>query len=568
MIARINRLFFHSEFVTKTSLKDFQKLITDHIEVGVWLISPEDYSVTYDNNKGKHILIDSDNESIGKVIKDQSLHIEGRERNNTTIELLTKDTNNSNRYFISSVSNFIYKGTKSLIITFTDVTAIKLMQLSMKRMSDMKDAVIASVSHDIRTPLNSSIAMNEAALNESTDPRVRMKISISLKSSKLLLYLIADFLDYYKANNTQLRATFSKIRLKIIINEVIELFYIMIKSRGLAFHLEILLEANIEFETDELKLKRILINLLSNAIKFTQKGSITLRAEAASEGGITYICFTVKDTGIGIKPENLEKVFTKFEQVFDESNEENHLYQHGIGLGLSISQEIVKTLSPNPPFNKIFLESEFGVGSAFYFYLPLPECNNIFQGLIRFQDTVASPLFRRQRVNSDDLTSNYLDKNMSKEFIDFIESISNESFSSEKSLEDFKGGIMVVEDEETNIMVMKMYLDGLKEKVVYLRNGKEAVDFFAKCISMKIEVSLILMDLNMPIMNGKIATREIRKLEFENFLRPTQIIALSANIIAVDRNSLNQLGFNGAELKPISHAKVLEIIKDHTRIGQ
>mgnify|MGYP001603331989 CR=1 FL=1 len=85
----------------------------------------------------------------------------------------------------------------------------------------------------------------------------------------------------------------------------------------------------------------------------------------------------------------------------------------------------MKTLSPNPPFNKIFLESEFGVGSAFYFYLPLPECNNIFNGFSRFQDNPATPLSRHPRVNSDDLTSNYLDKNMSKEFIDFIESISN-----------------------------------------------------------------------------------------------------------------------------------------------
>ena len=254
--------------------------------------------------------------------------------------------------------------------------------------------------------------------------------------------------------------------------------------------------------TDRAKLQQVLINLLRNALKFTHKGFIEWGYTPCSEKDKNGIVFYVKDSGIGIAPKDQTMIFESFRQVEDEHTREFE----GTGIGLSISKRIVELLE-----GKIWVESELGKGSTFYFRLPCLDPNIVEQGT--------------EEKKSINQISTYKDKT-----------------------------ILIAEDIESNYELLKIFLKQTQAKIVWAKNGKEAVEY---CASNK-NVDLILMDIKMPIMNGFIATAMIKE-KFPDM----PIIAQTAYAISGDKEKALDAGCDAYIAKPIKKNELYFLIEKY-----
>ena len=234
----------------------------------------------------------------------------------------------------------------------------------MKETDNYKNTLLASVSHELRTPLNCVISMQEE-LRDFIDPElVTRYLNPAINSSKLLLTLVNDILDFAQIRAGKLRETYEDFDLRELLTEALNLFEIPRKSRGIEMKLEWDSKIPRNFYSDKNKINQVVVNLLGNALKFTLKGSIRLRAFYE---GPRRVCIMVSDTGSGIKKSDIPKIFSAFGKI-----ENNPLNPKGVGLGLSISQTIAKRLGPRG--NKgISVESKVGIGSHFYFIIESKE---------------------------------------------------------------------------------------------------------------------------------------------------------------------------------------------------
>ena len=223
--------------------------------------------------------------------------------------------------------------------------------------------MMASVSHELRTPLNGSMSMLECALEDPKISGVSKEEYIvpALNCSHLLLHLINDILDYGQMNHEALKLTFETIDIRKVVAEIQELLIFKAKRRGIQLVTEISPDVTNSFKTDPNRLKQIINNLVGNALKFTFEGSIKIIIENQNNHR-NLVKFTIEDTGLGIKPEDLTRLFKLFGTV-EGSRKQNPT---GCGLGLVISQDLARRLGPDIG-GGIFVTSIWGEGSKFSF---------------------------------------------------------------------------------------------------------------------------------------------------------------------------------------------------------
>jgi PAS domain S-box-containing protein len=371
----------------------------------------------------------------------------------------------------------------------------------------LKSAFLANMSHELRTPLNAIIGFSGLMIDSGQEQNSSSYYAeIILKSGQHLLSLVENIFDTALIETGQVKINYEKTDIVSLLEEVKEI----IRGERLSEKKnDVKLILNLEgvgdkkyLVTDILKLKQVLLNLLRNALKFTDKGYIEFGFNEISDEENNWLQFYVKDTGIGIDKKHHDAIFNLFRQIDDSRTRKFG----GIGIGLSIAKKTVEILG-----GRIWVESEPSVGSVFYFTIPvLPD---------KYQKKIKSE-----------------DKPMTMH-------------------KDYAGKtILIAEDEESNFDFMKILFTRMNIRVLWAKNGREAIDLCETDPS----INLVLMDIKMPLLDGYEATKLIKNK------RPgLPIIAQTAYAMTSDRLEAEKAGCDGYLSKPVRINQLTEILENY-----
>ena len=382
-----------------------------------------------------------------------------------------------------------------------------------------KSTFLANMSHEIRTPINVIIGMNEMILREGKDENVLTYAQNASNASEALLHLINDILDFSKIESGKFEILEENYNLFDVIKSLLN----MITSRAEKKHLKFILHADENLKNnlfgDAVRIRQIVLNFLTNAVKYTKEGQIDfiVEQEKFSDEKI-FLKFTVKDTGIGIKEEDVKKLFNDFER-FDSSKNKNI---EGTGLGLAITKRLVEMMN-----GKIDVQSVYGEGSTF---------------------TVTIP----QKITGEELLGKISEKIQNRN------SSHAEEYKPPFIAPDAK--ILIVDDNEMNLLVAVSLLKALKVQT-------ETADSGMKCLRKISEkkYDLILLDQMMPNMDG-IETLKAAKNMPDNLSKDAPIIALTANAVSGTKETLINAGFDDYMSKPIDTNVLEEMLVNYLPI--
>jgi signal transduction histidine kinase/CheY-like chemotaxis protein len=360
-----------------------------------------------------------------------------------------------------------------------------------------KSTFLATMSHEIRTPLNGVLGMAQAMAGDELSERQRDRLSVIHRSGEALLAILNDVLDLSKIEAGKLELEHMEFELADVARGAYSAFTALANKKGLSFALDIE-AARGRYMGDPTRLRQILYNLISNALKFTEQGEI--RVTALRDGEMLQI--SVADTGVGIAPESLSKLFAKFDQL-DSSTTRRF---GGTGLGLAICRELASLMN-----GEIGVESDLGLGSKFTLRVPLP----------RVGDERPVATMEQARAEQPDIALR----------------------------------VLAAEDNAVNQLVLKTLLHQMGVDPTVVENGQLAVEAWEEG-----DWDVVLMDVQMPVMDGLTATAAIRNREADLNRPRTPIIALTANAMSHQVEQYIAAGMDGHVAKPIQAAELFEVL--------
>ncbi|MAI69483.1 MAG: hypothetical protein CMM01_01015 [Rhodopirellula sp.] len=390
-----------------------------------------------------------------------------------------------------------------------------------KLANQAKSDFLATISHELRTPMNGVLGMTELLLETQLDS-TQLEYTQAVKASAgSLLNIINQVLDFSRIEADAIELDLNSFDLDSLINETMSIFEIQGRINGIEMQSRIAADIPQNLIGDSEKLRQILVNLLGNSRKFTSTGSIDVfvSREHEAQNGKIQLKFEVRDTGIGLPEENTEQLFAAFTQA-DMSSTRHY---GGTGLGLAISQELVKLMK-----GRIWCKNNEPTGCSFFFTIevaedtPSPQPNNSGRALESesFSETVPqAPLDRKQTLN-----------------------------------------VLLAEDSPVNQTLMLALLSKWGHNVVVATTGLEAIDLWQ---SNEARFDVILMDVLMPVCDGLQATKKIRQLE-NSLIERVPIIALTAQALNGDRDACIDAGMDAYVSKPISQTKLHALLKRYS----
>ena len=370
----------------------------------------------------------------------------------------------------------------------------------------LKSNFLANISHEIRTPLNSVVGFSNLLLNNNLTNEVKEEYIEHINhNSEKLLQIIGDIIDLSRLESSQIEITYEEASLSAIVNEIIE------EARQIIRRNEkpIILNVKNHFEdvgdlifTDRIWLKRVLNHLMDNAVKFTLEGSVEFSYLLENQN----IVFKIRDTGIGINKENLGRIFEEFRQEFDG----HHRPFEGLGIGLTLAKEVIERMG-----GKIVVESEKGVGSEFSFSIPYRPAG--------------SPKTK-------------------------VATVINESIM--KPIDWSSRKCLLVDDNKDELIYLNRVLTDTGVSIITARSGFEAIEI----IKATPDIDVVLLDMQMPEMNGIETTREIRKIR-----KNLPIIAQTAFIFEDDKDIILEAGCDACLIKPIRREHLLTVMSSFVK---
>lgn len=373
-----------------------------------------------------------------------------------------------------------------------------------EELNKMQNNFFSSMSHEIRTPINTIIGLNEMILRENVSDEVAEDAKNIQNASKMLLALINDILDMSKMESGKMDIVPLTYNAGDMLSDIVNMIWIRAKEKGLEFHIDIDQSMPSQLFGDEVRIKQVLINVLNNAIKYTNEGSVTLSIQCQKiENGTAQIVYSIADTGIGIKKENIPYLFSAFKRVDEEKNR----YIEGTGLGLSIVKQLVNLMEGDIAVNSVYTK-----GSTFVITLPQKVMDESELGDLNLET--------RHAINA---RKHY-----------------------KQSFEAPKANILVVDDNETNLLVVEKLLRDTKVKIDCVSSAAEALK-----MTLQTQYHMIFMDHLMPDMDGVHCFHELRT-QTGGLNQQTPVVILTANAGSDNQALYRREGFDGYLLKPVT----------------
>lgn len=449
--------------------------------------------------------LQENNEEMLRVSK--TLEAKNEELKNATIELenAIEAVRNSEKMLEQKVE----ERTKDLQLAKEDA----------EKANKVKSVFLANMSHELRTPLNAILGYAQILHSTPLEPDVLEKVDIINKSGEHLLSLINEVLDLSKIEAGKMEVYQAPVNLNAMLSEVFNMFKHRCEEKGLLLQIELDNDPPERFIGDYGKIKQCLINLVGNAVKFTRSGRIEIKAIYHQDEKLT---FAVEDTGRGIPQEKIEDILLPFKQNVEQINTEG-----GTGLGLAITKSYIELMG-----GKLFAESEYGKGSTFSFILPI-------------QLTEEKTILEKQ---NETFASNEYE---------------TELLSDDKEVLKIRGGgsykMLIVDDIPVNRQVASEILTKVGFEIAEAENGIEAIKMYEE-----FKPDLIFMDIKMPKMDGKEATRQIRLLPKGNNVK---IIALTASAFMEEHRKIMDSGCDYIVTKPFKTNDLFNAIQNFLGIS-
>ena len=373
-----------------------------------------------------------------------------------------------------------------------------------EKSASARSEFLASMSHELRTPMSGIIGVNDLLGKTNMTEQQREYVSHINNSSQVLLAIVNDILDFSKMDSGEVELHLEDFCFPEFVKRVTTP-YTLTKNKDLKFIVNVDKKIPDDLTGDSVRLQQIMTNLLNNAFKFTEEGSVTLSVQLIKfNGSKVRLFFNVVDTGIGISDENQKVLFNPFKQV-DQSSARQF---GGTGLGLVICQKLARLMGSD-----IRLHSEVNNGSSFNFSVELSVSTN---NVKKEADCLVGEVNDFDHVN-----------------------------------------VLVAEDNPTNQLIIKNVLSKYGMKFVMVDDGQKAIDAYSELNN---TFNLVLMDCEMPVIDGYEAARRFRRLELERNLKPIPIFALSAHVLPEHIEKSLAYGMNEHLTKPIDITQLLELI--------
>ena len=371
----------------------------------------------------------------------------------------------------------------------------------LQHLDQKKTQFFANMSHEFRAPLNAIMGMSEVILCNSKEGDIREYAGDIKNASKMLLHLVNDILDLSKIQAGKMEIVPVEYETEDLVRNVGNVIRLMVQDKSLAYEVNIAKDVPKRLFGDEIRIAQVLTNLLTNAVKYTDQGKVTLTLNAVKDlKGMDAIEYIVEDTGCGIKPEDMDKLFDSYERV----NLERNRRVEGTGLGMGIVTGLLEAMN-----SKLNVESQYGKGSRFSFVLA------------------------QNYVNTSPVPQN---------------------ISSNKELELGDKLILVVDDVPLNLKVVEVLLKPFGANVELVNNGKDALEMMKQK-----KYDLILLDHMMPGMDGVETLKQAR--EISDYYKDAAIIAMTGNASVTARDEYLCMGFTDYLEKPILQDKMKEILR-------
>jgi PAS domain S-box-containing protein len=498
------------------------KTIFDTVQAGIIVIDAKTHIITAANAAALAMMGRSEDDVINKICHDSICPAElgqcpitdlGKDVDNTELVLL--NASGKEIPILKTVKPFTANNTSYLLESFVDISGLVRARKEAQAASQAKSEFLANMSHEIRTPMNGIIGMTELALQTELTHEQTEFLTAVKGSADALLTIINDILDFSKVEAGKLELEAIDFDLRSTLENAMDPLAVKAHEKGLELIFRIKPDVPTLLKGDPVRLRQIVVNLVGNAIKFTETGEVVVGVALEEETAESIrLRFSVSDTGIGIAPEKVATIFESFNQA-DGSVTRRY---GGTGLGLAISKQLSELMN-----GRIWVESKKGEGSIFHVTAQFMPGN-----------ANSAPALPADTSNLTRYT---------------VEEVRR------------KLRILLVEDNVVNQKLAVKILEKRGHRVVVAENGREALESIGKE-----NFHVVLMDVQMPVMDGYTATRKIRK--WEDKFRPSEthipIIAMTAHAMKGDREKCLAAGMDDYITKPIKPEALFPIIEQWT----